>query len=226
MVFSSHELSIIRDALALAMEERAALAKSFPEEAGEQRVAILEMESLAAQLEAARPPLPRFYVQAYDGNGDSLSWFIDAETEGDAVRLWRRVETVQEMGEGATPRVFILPPAGVRPRALPWHDESGVMESGVKPESVVSIDTGSIMGNASRAESVAPLFAAFLKWATGETLESVHIDDLRDAARDMVTNLGHFMRFHTGMTPEVWGQQVAMAARMAAEEAREDSDAE
>ena len=85
-------------------------------------------------------------------------------------------------------------------------------------------DSGALMGNATRAESVAAPFAEFVKWATGETLDSIHEDDLRDAARDFVSNLGHFMRLRAGMTPEVWGEQVAQAARMTEAETREDSD--
>lgn len=87
------------------------------------------------------------------------------------------------------------------------------------------IDTGALMGNATRAASVESLFASFFEWSTGRKVADADPEEMREAARDLVTNLGHYMRFHVGMTPAGWLEQTAMAARMAAEEAREDSDA-
>lgn len=128
MTFTPEELATIGDALALAIEERAALAKAFPSEAAEQLAAIAEMETLRARVAAYMPPLPRFFVAYTDDNGDSLDWFIDAPSRSRALVTWRALAMVRaNYSGGKAPRVFQLPPTGTQARALPWHDPAGVM---------------------------------------------------------------------------------------------------
>ena len=62
-----------------------------------------------------------FFIGAQDASGESLDWFVRADSKERAIDLWERTEMVVDAGDYSNLHVFLVPSVDGPEGAVDWE---------------------------------------------------------------------------------------------------------